>query len=93
MTKGKIAQIIGAVVDVRFEKGELPPIQTALLIERKGLSPLTLEVAQHIGENMVRTVAMSTTDGLQRDLEVTNTGRPISVAVGPETLGRMFCVT
>ena len=90
--KGKIAQVIGPVVDVRFDEGSLPEINTALTIERKdGL--LTLEVAQHTGNNIVRTIAMSSTDGLERGLEVTNTGMAISIPVGPETLGRMFNVT
>ncbi len=92
MTKGTIAQIIGPVVDVRFE-GEIPEILSALTIERKGEPTLTLEVAQHIGDGMVRAVAMSSTDGLQRGLEVTATGKPISVPVGDVTLGRMFNVT
>ncbi|MEK7105430.1 MAG: F0F1 ATP synthase subunit beta, partial [Patescibacteria group bacterium] len=92
MTKGIIAQIIGPVVDVRFE-GELPAILSALTIERKDQAPLTLEVAQHVGNSMVRTVAMSSTDGLMRGLEVTATGKPISVPVGEATLGRMFNVT
>jgi len=92
MKQGTIAQVIGPVVDVRFE-GELPAIQTALTIEQKGADALTLEVAQHLGHSMVRTIAMSSTDGLQRGMEVKNTGHPISVPVGPETLGRMFNVT
>ncbi|MFH1404871.1 MAG: F0F1 ATP synthase subunit beta [Patescibacteria group bacterium] len=93
MKKGKIAQIIGAVIDVRFEDEELPAINTALLVERDDKSILTLEVAQHTGQSMVRTIAMSTTDGLRRGMEVENTASPISVPVGPETLGRMFNVT
>jgi F-type H+-transporting ATPase subunit beta len=89
---GKIAQVIGPVVDVRFDEGQLPEINTALTVEREsGL--LTLEVAQHTGHNIVRTVAMTSTDGLQRGMDVVNTGKPISVPVGPETLGRMFNVT
>ena len=91
-TQGKISQVIGPVVDVRFEEGHLPEINTALTIKREG-GILTLEVAQHTGNNIVRAVAMSSTDGLQRGMEVTNTGKPISVPVGPETLGRMFNVT
>lgn len=89
--KGTIAQIIGAVVDVRFE-GDVPEIQTALEVKR-GDDTLVLEVAQQLGNNVVRTVAMSSTDGLKRGLEVVNTGYPITVPVGPETLGRMFNVT
>lgn len=89
---GKIAQVIGPVIDVRFEADQLPELNTALTIDREG-GLLTLEVAQHTGHNIVRTIAMSSTDGLQRGMEVTNTGKPISVPVGPETLGRMFNVT
>ncbi len=90
-TKGIIAQVIGPVVDVRFAKGELPAIQSALLV-KNGDRELTLEVAQHVGHQLVRTIAMSTTDGLQRGQEVTDTGKPIMVPVGPQTLGRMFNV-
>jgi len=92
MKKGTISQIIGPVVDVRFEAGELPEIGTALLVLNNG-TELTLEVAQHVGHQIVRSVAMSSTDGLQRGLEVRNSGGPISVPVGPKTLGRMFNVT
>lgn len=91
MTKGIIAQVIGPVVDVRFEKGELPVIYTALTV-KNGERELTLEVAQHIGHQLVRAIAMSSTDGLQRGAEVMSTGKAISVPVGPETLGRMFNV-
>jgi F-type H+-transporting ATPase subunit beta len=87
---GKIAQIIGAVVDVHFE-GELPPILTALTVDNAGRS-LVLEVAQHLGESTVRTVAMDTTDGLVRGAEVVDTGGPITMPVGPETLGRILNV-
>src|SRR6266478_2212491 len=87
---GTIAQIIGAVVDVRFE-GELPPILTALTVDNAGRS-LVLEVAQHLGENTVRTVAMDTTDGLVRGANVVDTGDPIMMPVGPETLGRILNV-
>jgi F-type H+-transporting ATPase subunit beta len=87
---GTIAQIIGAVVDVRFE-GELPPILTALTVDNAGRS-LVLEVAQHLGENIVRTVAMDTTDGLVRGAEVVDSGGPIMMPVGPETLGRILNV-
>ena len=95
MQKGNIAQVIGPVVDVRFEGGELPAIETALEIDREDAEEetLTLEVAQHVGNSTVRTIAMSTTDGLVRGMEVENTGRPIAVPVGPETLGRMLDVT
>jgi F-type H+/Na+-transporting ATPase subunit beta len=89
-TKGKITQIIGAVVDVNFEN-ELPEIYTALEVNNGG-NRLILEVAQHLGENAVRTIAMDATEGLKRGDEVNNTGSPISVPVGPETLGRIINV-
>ena len=88
--KGKITQIIGAVVDVNFEN-ELPEIYTALEVNSAG-NKLILEVAQHLGENNVRTIAMDATEGLKRGDEVKNTGAPISVPVGPETLGRIINV-
>ncbi len=88
--KGKITQIIGAVVDVNFE-GDLPEIYTALEANNSG-NKLILEVAQHLGENDVRTIAMDATEGLKRGDEVNNTGSPISVPVGPETLGRIINV-
>ena len=87
---GKISQIIGAVVDVTFE-GELPAILTALETENNG-QKLVLEVAQHLGENTVRTIAMDGTDGLTRGQDVANTGKQISVPVGPKTLGRIMNV-
>ena len=90
MRKGKITQIIGAVVDVKFE-GELPEILTALECDNGGVR-LVLEVAQHLGESSVRTIAMDATEGLKRGDEVTNTGAPIKVPVGPETLGRIINV-
>ena len=88
--KGKITQIIGAVVDVNFDS-ELPEIYTALEVNNSG-NKLILEVAQHLGENDVRTIAMDATEGLKRGDEVENTGSPISVPVGPETLGRIINV-
>ncbi|PIZ53041.1 F0F1 ATP synthase subunit beta, partial [Candidatus Uhrbacteria bacterium CG_4_10_14_0_2_um_filter_41_7] len=88
---GKISQIIGAVVDVRFEE-KVPDLLTALEV-KNGEASLTLEVAQQLGGGVVRTIAMGATDGLERGMEVTSTGRAISVPVGPETLGRMFNVT
>ena len=91
MQKGKISQIIGAVVDVRFE-GELPALLNALVIKREGKNDLVLEVAGHLGLNEIRTIAMSTTDGLSRGDEVIDTGGPITMPVGMETLGRMFDV-
>ncbi len=92
LTTGTITQVIGAVVDVAFD-GALPAIYTALTVEREGKEPLVLEVEQHIGAGTVRTIAMDSTDGLRRGIEVVNTGAPISVPVGKETLGRMFNVT
>jgi F-type H+-transporting ATPase subunit beta len=89
---GTINQIIGVVVDVEFKEGELPAIYNALEVKRPD-GVLTLEVEQHLGGNIVRTIAMSTTDGLARGAEVTDTGAPISVPVGEETLGRMYDVT
>ncbi|WP_339743892.1 F0F1 ATP synthase subunit beta [uncultured Maricaulis sp.] len=89
--KGRIVQITGAVVDVEFDGG-LPNILNALLSTNDG-KPLTLEVSQHLGENTVRTIAMDATEGLQRGVEVTDTGGPIMVPVGPGTLGRIMNVT
>ena len=90
MSKGKITQIIGAVVDVKFN-GELPEILSALEC-KNGDNRLVLEVAQHLGESSVRTIAMDATEGLKRGDEVTATGAPIQVPVGPETLGRIINV-
>lgn len=90
---GKIVQVLGAVVDVQFEDtGVLPPILTALECNNNG-KQLVLEVAAHIGDNIVKTIAMDSTDGLSRGLEVVNTGEPIKVPVGPELLGRIINVT
>ncbi len=86
-----IHQVIGPVVDVKFD-GALPTILNALTVERKGESPLVLEVSQHIGSDVVRAVAMTSTDGLYRGQPVVDTGAPITVPVGPETLGRMLDV-
>lgn len=88
--KGSISQIIGPVVDVQFDEG-LPEIYSALNVTG-GDSPLVLEVQQHLGDNEVRCVAMSSTDGFKRGLEVEDTGAPISVPVGDDVLGRMFDV-
>jgi len=87
---GRITQVIGAVVDVKFE-GDLPAILNALHVKHEGKT-LVLEVAQHLGESTVRTIAMDTTDGLVRGHEAVDTGAPISVPVGPETLGRIINV-
>ncbi|MBU1131326.1 F0F1 ATP synthase subunit beta [Patescibacteria group bacterium] len=88
---GKVKQIIGAVVDVEFES-ELPKIFDALEVAMPDGQKLTLEVQQHIGSNIVRTIAMGSTDGLSRNVEAAATGAPISVPVGPKTLGRMLDV-
>ncbi len=90
MQKGTITQIIGPVVDVSFT-GEPPALQNALVIENDGVKTV-LEVSQHLGGGDVRTISMSSTDGLARGVEVKDTGKPISVPVGRETLGRMFDV-
>ncbi|MDO8429195.1 MAG: F0F1 ATP synthase subunit beta [Candidatus Daviesbacteria bacterium] len=92
MNKGKISQIIGAVVDVEFPEGNLPAIYNALTIQTGKDQVLTLEVQQHLGDGVLRAVAMSSTDGLQRGMEVLDLGKPISVPVGEEVLGRMFNV-
>ncbi len=96
---GKVVQIIGPVVDVEFQPGHLPNIYNALKISQPGdpntgqeAIELTMEVAQHLGENRIRAIAMSSTDGLVRGMPVENTGAPISVPVGRETLGRMVNV-
>ncbi|MFP4360111.1 MAG: F0F1 ATP synthase subunit beta [Alphaproteobacteria bacterium] len=90
VSTGRIAQVLGAVVDVEFQ-GELPPILTALHTELNG-QRLVLEVAQHLGQSTVRTIAMDGTDGLMRGQEVINTGEPIAVPVGRKTLGRILNV-
>jgi len=92
-TIGKISQIMGAVVDVTFEDGDLPEIMNALNVDRGDEGILVLEVAQHLGDSVVRTVAMDSTDGLVRSVKAEDTGKPISMPVGPETLGRLFDVT
>ena len=91
MNKGKISQVIGPVVDVEFEEG-LPAINNALEVVLPDDEKLVLEVAQHLGSGQVRTVAMGSTDGIKRKMEVFDTGAPISVPVGEEALGRMFDV-
>ena len=88
---GTVAQVMGPVVDVRFEEGHLPPINNALEL-KIGSKRLVVEVAQHIGDSTARCIAMSSTDGLGRDAEAVDTGKPISVPVGRETLGRIFNV-
>src|ERR1700752_3379014 len=97
MNKGNIVQEIGPVVDVEFpNEKEIPRIYNALEIEYEmngNPTKLTLEVQQHLGENWVRSVAMSSTEGLKRGMSVTDTGGPISVPVGEGVLGRLFNVT
>ncbi|HED14534.1 MAG TPA: F0F1 ATP synthase subunit beta [Gammaproteobacteria bacterium] len=89
MSSGNIVEIIGAVVDVKFPRGAVPKVHDALTVEEGGL---TLEVQQQIGDGVVRTIAMGSSDGLRRDLAVSNTGSPISVPVGAATLGRIMNV-
>src|SRR3989344_3379072 len=91
-TNGKISQIVGVVVDVEFDSGNLPAIYDALEIEHHGKT-LYFEVAQHLSETSVRAIALGSTDGLKRGQPVEATGAPISVPIGKETLGRMFNVT
>ena len=100
MNQGKIVQVIGPVVDVEFEPGKLPPIYGALEVPGAGSTDvfaysakLVLEVAQHLGESQVRTVAMAATDGLTRGMPVNDTGQPISIPVGNGTLGRIINIT
>ena len=90
---GKITQIIGAVLDIKFTEGHLPSIYEAIQITRKNGELLVVEVAQHLGDETVRCIAMGPTDGLVRGMEAVATGAPISVPVGEETLGRIFNVT
>lgn len=89
---GKITQIVGVVVDVEFSTDTLPAIYNALKV-KNGDQELTLEVAQHLSESSIRAISLNSTDGLERGVEVTDTGAPISVPIGEETLGRMFSVT
>ena len=90
MTEGAVAQIIGAVVDVSFPEGELPSIYNKILIAREGQDDLVLEVQQHLGEKVVRCVAMDSTDGLVRGAKAVDTGGPITMPVGECTLGRLI---
>jgi F-type H+/Na+-transporting ATPase subunit beta len=99
VNKGKVAQVIGPVVDVDFSEGQLPPIYNALKIDNTATRgpedaeiDIVLEVEQHLGENRVRCVSMKPTDGLQRGMEALDTGKPISIPVGKETLGRVMNV-
>ncbi len=97
VSTGRISQVLGNVVDVEFRNGALPPILTALRVTNPAISNLpgnlVLEVAQHLGENTVRCIAMDATEGLVRGMEVTSTGKAITVPVGPATLGRLMNVT
>ena len=100
MSQGKVVQVIGPVVDVEFEVGKLPAIYNALEVPNAGSTDvfaysakLVLEVAQHLGESRVRTVAMAATDGLTRGMPVNDTGQPITIPVGKETLGRILNIT
>src|SRR5690349_9402528 len=96
MNTGKITQVIGPVVDVEFPAGSLPPIYFALKVSNPAISDLpwnlVLEVAQHLGENTVRAIAMDSTEGLVRGMDVQNTGDNIKVPVGPQCLGRIINV-
>ena len=89
---GKITQIISAVIDIKFPEGELPEINDAIEITRKDNTKLVVEVAQHLGDDTVRCIALGPTDGLVRGMDAVSTGAPISVPVGEETLGRIFNV-
>ena len=96
MNTGNIVQVIGPVVDVEFGNSKVPKIYNALEIEYEvngNPTKLTLEVQQHLSDSWVRTIAMSSTEGLKRGMPVTDTGSPISVPVGEGTLGRVFNVT
>ncbi len=86
---GRVVQVIGPVLDIRFDSGDLPNLLNAIEIEYEG-RVITAEVAQHVGDNVVRCIAMNSTDGLRRGLEAVDTGAPISVPVGEKCLGRMF---
>ncbi len=98
MNKGRVLQVMGPVVDIQFERGHLPEIYNAIRIEHRAQSEnerdinLTVEVALHLGDNVVRCIAMASTDGLVRGMEAVDTGKPISVPVGEATLGRVFNV-
>ncbi|NMB36366.1 MAG: F0F1 ATP synthase subunit beta [Firmicutes bacterium] len=91
MNEGKVVQVIGPVVDVEFMEGNLPDLYNAVVIEENGID-LTMEVMQHLGNNMVRCVALSSTDGMRGGMKAKDTGSPIKAPVGPSTLGRLFNV-
>ena len=90
---GRIVQIIGAVLDIKFTPNNLPALYNAIDIIKQDGEKLVVEVAQHLGDDVVRCIAMSATDGLVRGMEAVDTGAPISVPVGTATLGRIFNVT
>lgn len=92
MAEGKVAQVIGTVVDVEFPPEELPALYNAVDIHYEGDKTLVAEVQQHVGNNWVRCLAMDITDGLKRGDRAVDTGQPITVPVGPSTLGRLFNV-
>ena len=89
MSSGIVTQIIGAVIDVEFDKDNIPKVYEALMVDESGT---TLEVQQQLGDGVVRTIAMGATEGLKRGLSASRTNAPISVPVGPETLGRIVDV-
>ena len=91
MEKGKIIQVSGPVIDVLFEKGNLPHIKDALKVDNHG-KECVMEVAKHMGHNVVRCIMLSASEGLCRDMEVVQTGQGITVPVGEKTLGRLFNV-
>ena len=89
---GKITQIIGAVLDIKFSAGNMPEINDAIKIPLKDGKELVVEVSQHLGDDTVRCIAMGSTDGLVRGMDAVSTGAPITVPVGENTLGRIFNV-
>src|SRR3970282_1291108 len=89
---GRVVQVLGGVVDIEFPSEHLPEIYDAVEVSRDGDAPLILEVEKYMGNNWVRCIAMDTTDDLQRGRPARNTGQPITVPVGPDTLGRVFDV-
>ena len=90
--KGKVTQVIGAVLDIRFDEGNLPEINEAIRIPTREGGELVVEVSQHLGDETVRCIARGTTDGLVRGMDAIAAGSPISVPVGENTLGRIFNV-
>lgn len=92
MSTGRVTQVLGPVVDIQFDSGNLPEINNAITVKRSDGTELTCEVALHLGDNMVRTIAMASTDGLVRGVEAVDTGNPITVPVGRSSLGRVFNV-